>query len=80
MMNDLSQSRVCTVANYAINDYINQHFPHIKPQGLINNMLGVILGYTELVLEQTKEDQPVYSALQHIQQAAQRSADLTQPI
>ncbi len=45
-----------------------------------NNMLGVILGYSELVLGQVEPGQPMYSALQGIQQAAQRSADLTRQL
>lgn len=45
-----------------------------------NNMLGVILGYSELVLEGVEAGQPMYSALQGIQQAAQRSADLTRQL
>jgi two-component system, cell cycle sensor histidine kinase and response regulator CckA len=45
-----------------------------------NNMLGVILGYSELVLEQVEEGQPMYLALQGIQQAAERSADLTRQL
>ncbi|WP_306545918.1 PAS domain S-box protein [Desulfobulbus sp.] len=45
-----------------------------------NNMLGVILGYSELILEQVDENQPIHSALQGIQQAAQRSADLTRQL
>jgi PAS domain S-box-containing protein len=45
-----------------------------------NNMLGVILGYSELALKQVEAGQPMYSALQGIQQAAQRSADLTRQL
>jgi PAS domain S-box-containing protein len=45
-----------------------------------NNMLGVILGYSELVLVQVEPGQPMYSALQGIQQAAQRSVDLTRQL
>ena len=45
-----------------------------------NNMLGVILGYAEMALEQVAENQPMYSALHGIQQAAQRSADLTRQL
>ena len=45
-----------------------------------NNMLGVILGYTEIVLKKVAEDQPMYSALRGIQQAAQRSTDLTRQL
>jgi len=45
-----------------------------------NNMLGVILGHTELALEQTEEDQDIYSDLKEIQKAAQRSADLTKQL
>jgi PAS domain S-box-containing protein len=42
-----------------------------------NNMLGVILGYTEMILDQVDEHQPLYPALREIEKAAQRSADLT---
>ncbi len=45
-----------------------------------NNMLGVILGYSELVLKQVEAGHPIYSALQGIQQAAQRSAELTRQL
>ena len=45
-----------------------------------NNMLGVILGYSELALKQVEAGQPMHSALQGIQQAAQRSADLTRQL
>ena len=45
-----------------------------------NNMLSVILGYSELALEQVQKDQPIYPALQGIQQAAQRSANLTRQL
>ncbi|MEE4314079.1 MAG: PAS domain S-box protein, partial [Desulfofustis sp.] len=42
-----------------------------------NNMLGVILGYTEISLEQVPETDPLHRSLLEIQQAAKRSADLT---
>jgi two-component system, cell cycle sensor histidine kinase and response regulator CckA len=45
-----------------------------------NNMLGVILGYSELALEQTEENQSLQSSLKEIQMAAQRSADLTRQL
>lgn len=45
-----------------------------------NNMLGVILGHAEMALEQIKPSQPVYEDLREIQQAAQRSADLTRQL
>lgn len=45
-----------------------------------NNMLSVILGYSELALEQVRKDQPIHPALQGIQQAAQRSANLTKQL
>jgi two-component system, cell cycle sensor histidine kinase and response regulator CckA len=45
-----------------------------------NNMLGVILGYVELVLEQVEESQPIYPALLGVQQAAERSARLTRQL
>jgi PAS domain S-box-containing protein len=45
-----------------------------------NNMLGVILGYSEMLLEQMGAGQSMYSALHGIQQAAQRSANLTRQL
>ena len=45
-----------------------------------NNMLGVILGHTELAIEQVKPDEPLFSDLREIQSAAQRSADLTRKL
>jgi len=42
-----------------------------------NNMLGVILGYTEMLLEQIGRDEAVTIPLKGIQQAAIRSAQLT---
>ncbi len=45
-----------------------------------NNMLGVILGYSEMALDQAKEEQTLQVALQGIRQAAQRSADLTRQL
>ena len=45
-----------------------------------NNMLGVILGRTEMALEDMEENQPLYKDLKEIQYAAQRSADLTKQL
>ena len=42
-----------------------------------NNMMGVILGHTELILEQVDPSLPLHADLEEIQKAAQRSADLT---
>ncbi len=42
-----------------------------------NNMLGVILGYTELALDKIGPDEPLSADLKEIQKAAKRSADLT---
>ncbi len=42
-----------------------------------NNMLGVILGYSEMALLNVEEGQPVHSALQGIQQAGKRSVGIT---
>lgn len=41
-----------------------------------NNMLGVILGHTELALLQADENHELYSDLKEIQNAAERSADI----
>jgi PAS domain S-box-containing protein len=45
-----------------------------------NNMLGVILGYAELALDQSEPDQPLYNDLEEIRKAAERSADLTRQL
>ncbi len=45
-----------------------------------NNMLAVILGNTELALSQTDPTQPLFSDLQEIRKAAERSADLTKQL
>ncbi|HAL91759.1 MAG TPA: hypothetical protein DCM68_01885 [Verrucomicrobia bacterium] len=45
-----------------------------------NNMLGAILGYTELLLEDTDLSHPHYAELKEIQKAAERSADLTRQL
>jgi PAS domain S-box-containing protein len=45
-----------------------------------NNMLGVIIGYSELVLEQLDPSQQFYTELEEIKKAARRSADLTRQL
>jgi PAS domain S-box-containing protein len=45
-----------------------------------NNMLAVIAGHAELALERGAPDSPLYADLLEIQQAAQRSADLTRQL
>ena len=45
-----------------------------------NNMLGVILGRTEMMLMEIKPGDPHYADLQEIFKAAQRSADLTRQL
>jgi PAS domain S-box-containing protein len=45
-----------------------------------NNMLGVILGHTELALLQADEKHDLYSDLKEIQKAAKRSADITKQL
>ena len=45
-----------------------------------NNMLGAISGHAELALMQTDISNPVYTDLQEIVKAAQRSADLTRQL
>lgn len=42
-----------------------------------NNMLGVITGFTELAMQETVPDDAVHRWLAQIQQAAERSAELT---
>ena len=45
-----------------------------------NNMLGVILGYTEMALTRLENDDELRSDLLQVQQAANRSADLTRQL
>jgi CheY-like chemotaxis protein len=45
-----------------------------------NNMLGVILGRTELALEQVHPSEPLRGALEEIRTAAERSANLTRQL
>jgi len=45
-----------------------------------NNMLGVILGHTEMAMDQVEQDQPLYGDLVEILQATQRSAALTRQL
>ncbi len=45
-----------------------------------NNMLSVILGHTEMVMEQVDTRQPLFADLLEIEKAARRSADLTRQL
>lgn len=45
-----------------------------------NNMLSVILGFTEVALDQTAPSQPLHDDLEEIRRAAERSADLTRQL
>lgn len=45
-----------------------------------NNMLSVILGYTELVMEKVTAKNPLHTYLREIQSAARRSADITRQL
>ena len=45
-----------------------------------NNMLGVILGYAELAIEQVDPSQSLHASLKEILDAATRSADLTRQL
>ena len=45
-----------------------------------NNMLSVILGHAEMILEEMGQDQPIYAELQEIQKAAKHSADITRQL
>jgi PAS domain S-box-containing protein len=45
-----------------------------------NNMLGVIIGNTEMAMEETNPTRPIFAALKEIRAAAERSADLTKQL
>jgi signal transduction histidine kinase/CheY-like chemotaxis protein len=45
-----------------------------------NNMTSVIMGYTEMALERTAKDDPLYADLEEIMGAAKRSKELTRQL
>lgn len=45
-----------------------------------NNMLSVILGYTEMAMDGITEGNPLYGDLKEIRKAAERSADITRQL
>jgi PAS domain S-box-containing protein len=45
-----------------------------------NNMLGVILGHTEMAMDHVEPSQPLYADLEEIRKAATRSADITRKL
>lgn len=45
-----------------------------------NNILAVIIGYTELAMEQVRPSEEVYSSLEKIYDAAKRSADIVRQL
>ncbi|MBF0233136.1 MAG: PAS domain S-box protein [Desulfamplus sp.] len=45
-----------------------------------NNMLGIILGHADMILEEMYPDQPLYADLTEIRKAGERSADLTRQL
>jgi two-component system, cell cycle sensor histidine kinase and response regulator CckA len=45
-----------------------------------NNMLGVILGFTEMAMDKVNADEPLYDDLQEILAAAKGSADITRQL
>ncbi len=62
-----------------------QHFQKMEMVGQLaggiahdfNNMLGVIIGYTDMMMEEFDPKQPIYASLEIIHKAATHSADLT---
>ncbi|MBN2695410.1 transporter substrate-binding domain-containing protein [bacterium] len=45
-----------------------------------NNMLSVILGYSDIIIEQTKDNKDILNNINEIKKAAQRSIELTQQL
>ena len=45
-----------------------------------NNMLGVVLGHTEMALEHVDPEQPLYNDLKEVHKTAERSASLTRQL
>ena len=40
-LSELTSKKVCTVANYAINDYLREYFPNLTPVGVQDNLAGL---------------------------------------
>lgn len=65
-----------------------QHAQKMESIGLLaggvahdfNNMLGVIIGYSELILDEINPSQQFHTELKEIQKAARRSTDLTRQL
>ena len=45
-----------------------------------NNMMNIIMGHAEMTLERLRPDDPIYTDIMQIRQAAKRSADLTRQL
>ena len=45
-----------------------------------NNMLSVIIGYSDILLDEIPQDDPAHSSIQEINDAGKRSADLTRQL
>ncbi len=45
-----------------------------------NNMLSVVIGHTDMILDEMLPEHPLYEDLQEIRQAGERSADLTRQL
>ena len=68
--------------------YKLQHFQKMEVLGQLaggiahdfNNMLGVIIGYTDMMMEECDQTLPIYESLEIIRKAASHSANLTRQL
>ena len=87
LVRDVTEMRRATAAAAAVESEL-QHAQKLESVGRLaggiahdfNNMLGVILGNTEIAMEQLDPAHPVQSDLHEIRKAALRSADITRQL
>jgi PAS domain S-box-containing protein len=84
---DMTEQKLAEQAQQKMQDQLNQAHKMESIGRLaggvahdFNNMLSVILGYAEIALEQAESDEILHSGLLEIQNAAQRSAEITQQL
>ncbi len=87
VIKDLTELKESEIANMQLQEQLTQA-QKIESIGRLaggvahdfNNMLGVILGHTELAKKQLDKNQPLFYNLEEISKAAKRSADITRQL
>ncbi len=87
VMSDITQRKLAEEEKARLEDQLRQA-QRLESVGQLaggvahdfNNMLGVILGYAEMAIEQLNPAQPLHAELLEIRNAARRSSDLTRQL